>query len=228
MKNRIKKRIGLIVSCVLISSILFGCKAVHEPDMSDPTYMRILYQVELDESVNATRYESVVTVIGSEVSAHSYMGHYYDVELGGESTWVFDENQLYELMSGVVLPCKENDGTVNDYILYLLYPCDMNDMLFYYCGERAETQLTLTWHYDSRGYRIIDKFDTGLVEERYIEYWDEVSQKSGYVPPLKECDYVFEGRLPVYADDQAVLDLQVVKEKYPDVKPYGIDYPVEE
>ncbi len=217
-----KQRLRIIIGSMLVICLLVGCKMKKEYPMSDPTYMRILYQVELDENADADHYETAVTVRSSDVWAHGYLGGYY-AEQSGSNEWQFDENKLYELMSGIVFTGEESNGTLNDYILYYIYPCDMNDMLFYHCCDSKETVLTFTWHYDKRGYRIIDQFDTSLVMDRYIAHWQKISDEYGIIPPLKECVTVFEGELPKYEDDQADLDLAVVKARYPDVVPYGID-----
>lgn len=198
--------------------------------MNDPSIERILYQVEIEENKDAQRYTT--TGMTSPIDMiFSHIGAYYSDD---PQSWTpkktITTETLYEFLPGTVITLEETDGSVNDYILYFVYFHDLNQCFASACDNNGQggIEVTVTWHYDTRGYRVIDEYDIALAEPYYIEFWSEINENNGNVPPLKEIDYDFSGTLPEYVPYYGDEYLEIVKEKYPDVKPYGIDYPVEE
>jgi len=159
----------------------------------------------------------------------SLLGHYYTMD---EIKWdnyeyYYTEDQIHCLMWGSVIPFREADGTINEYILYTLYDADMARFFAFYCDDHAGEQTTITWHYDTRGYRVIDVYDTELAKKEHLKFWTDINIDYGVVPPVQEYDMGLIGNLPKYAKDQGVSDSKAIKELYLDVKPYGVDYPTE-
>ena len=229
--KRLRKTIGLLLICILLFSGCKPAKIEKKYEMADITGNRILYTVELEENKDAERYTSTVTTREGLVYYVPLIGYYYTSD---EIKWdapdyYYTKDRIYCQMWGGVIPFTETDGTVNEYILYSLYDNDLASYFAFYCDHNSGVQTTITWHYDARGYRVIDVYDTEIAKEDHLWFWTMQNQKFGVVPPIQEYDMGLSGKLPVYAnDDQSAECSRIVKELYPDVKPYGVDYPVSE
>ena len=225
---------GLFVFAILLALLMFtscGTPAKRASE-SDLTYMRILYQVELDLNADAPRFVSEVTTVpDEEVVGYDHLGAYYmGIEKFMEGTYeeYVTAEQAHNIMRGIVLPLKESDGTVNNYICYEIYD---NSMISYFT-EQCDNLLfdtEIKWHFDTRGNRIIDEFDKSVCVDAYSEFWRDQNEKLGVVPPVLEMDLNLSGEVAQYVKDDICAeyckDISLI---YPNVKPYGVDYPVSE
>ena len=201
-------------------------------NVSDSTYVRIAYTLESEKHKDVPRYTSTVTaregvVIGMEMAFHYYQPN--EICWGDERSKYYTEDMVHCLLMAVVIPFTEVDGTVNDYILYSIYDNSLANYFGTYCDGHPGEQITITWYYDTHGNRVIDEYDVELAKPEHLKFWTMQNENHGVVPPIWEYDMGLTGELPTYYDDdQSAIDTAAIKELYPDVKPYGIDYPVEE
>ena len=229
--NRLKKTIGMLLICTLLFSGCKPAKVEKEHKMSDTTYNRIIRTIEEEKNKDAERYTTTVTMMEGIVYYQALNSYYYSMDelVWGDPDYYRTEERMHGLMWGGVIPFTEADGTVNDYIVYSLYDNDLACFFASFCDDHPGQQTTITWHYDTRGYRVIDTYDTELVRQTHLAYWTDVNQDYGAVPPVQEYDMGLTGKLPKYDDnDQAANDSKAFKAMFPDVKPYGVDYPVSE
>ena len=234
-----KKKLSFLLALMFaLSALLTGCGKDNERKETafappDLTAQRILYQVELDNDKDAERYTTAVSTQGTVVLSMPMGGHilgfhnfiYGDVDMYDYCT----PDKVYYLMGASIIPFKEEDGTVNDYVLYHLYNNDLSEFFAMYCDGHQGEEVTITWHYNRYGLRVIDNYDKTLGEEKYRTFWMENYEFDQTAPPILEIDLGIEALPTIYSTkDDAYLLRPIVEKMYPDVEPYGTPYPVSE
>ena len=224
------KMFAAILTCTLL---LCSCKLKRAETpymMGDLTYNRILYTLETEKNRDAERYTTTVTM-QEGIAYYQALASYYftaDEIKWDDYEYYYREDLIHSLMWGSVIPFKEADGTVNDYILYTIYDGDLARYFAFYCDKHPGEQTTITWHYDTRGNRVIDEYDVELAKPEHLKFWTMQNENHGVVPPIWEYDMGLTGELPTYSEGQGAIYTKDITAMYPDVKPYGIDYPVGE
>ena len=222
-----KKTIALLLTLLAVLCIGGCAKKDERPKLfSDPTYYRILYQRELDLNADQPRYTSTVMTYGGVLIGLRQHSIYYTMEefykLPIEHCYTVQTAHLLALTNRI--PFVEEDGTVNDYYVHSHTDNDLAQYFALHCDKPGITTV-ITWHYDTRGLRVIDEYDVSLAEEKYVNFWVGINQTQGVVPYVWEIDLGIEGVHSAYLEGEGDAHSAKMKELFPDIAPYGKDYP---